>query len=99
MNRKSITLRIVFSIVVIALLIIPLTMIQSLISERQSYRDGAVKEINKSWAGSQVVAGPVLSVISEKWVTNQEGKKNLSQNKFHFLPENLSIESELIPET
>ncbi len=99
MNRKSITLRIVFSIVVMALLIIPLTMIQSLISERQSYRDGAVKEINKSWAGNQVVAGPVLSVISEKWVTNQEGKKNLSQNKFHFLPENLSIESELIPET
>ena len=99
MNRKSITLRIVFSIVVIALLIIPLTMIQSLITERQNYRDGAIKEINKSWAGSQVVAGPVLSVISEKWETNQDGKKSLSQNKFHFLPENLSIESELIPET
>ncbi len=99
MKKDSITLRIIFSIGVIVLLTIPLIMIQSLISERQSYRDGAVKEINKSWAGRQIVAGPVLSVISEKWATNQEGKKYLSQNKFHFLPENLSIESELIPET
>lgn len=99
MKKDSITLRIVFSIVVIVLLIIPLTMIQSLISERQSYRDDAIKEINKSWAGRQIVAGPVLSVINEQWVTNQEGKKYLSKSKIHFLPENLSIESELVPET
>ncbi|MCK9425909.1 MAG: cell envelope integrity protein CreD [Ignavibacteriaceae bacterium] len=99
MKRDSITLRIVLSIFVIGLLIIPLTMIQSLISERESYRDEVVKEINKSWAAKQVVAGPILTIINNKWVENEEGKKYLTQNNYHLLPENLKYETELIPET
>jgi len=99
MKRESITLRIIFCIGVIALLIIPLTMIQSLITERQNYRDGVVNEINKSWAASQVVAGPIFTIINEKWIENQEGKKYLSQNIYHLLPENLKYETELFPET
>lgn len=99
MKRDSITLRIVLSIFVIGLLIIPLAMIQSLISERESYRDEVVKEINKSWAAKQVVAGPILTIINEKWVENGERKKYLTQNNYHLLPENLKYEAELIPET
>lgn len=99
MKRDSITLRIVLSIFVIGLLIIPLAMIQSLISERESYRDEVVKDINKSWAAKQVVAGPVLTIINEKWVENGEGKKYLTQNNYHLLPEQLKYEAELIPET
>ena len=79
MKRDSITLRIVLSIFVIGLLIIPLAMIQSLISERESYRDEVVKEINKSWAAKQIVAGPILTITNEKWVENGEGKKYLTQ--------------------
>ena len=99
MKRDSITIRIVLSIFVIGMLIIPLAMIQSLISERESYRDEVVKDINKSWAAKQVVAGPVLTIINEKWVENGEGKKYLTQNNYHLLPEQLKYEAELIPET
>jgi len=99
MKRDSITLRIVLSIFVIGLLIIPLAMIQSLISERESYRDEVVKEINKSWAAKQIVAGPILTITNEKWVENGEGKKYLTQNNYHLLPELLKYEAELIPET
>lgn len=99
MKKDSITLRIIFSIGVIVLLIIPLTMIQSLITERRSYRDGVVSEINKNWAASQVVAGPILTIVNEKWVNDQEGKKYVSQYVYHLLPENLKYETELLPET
>jgi inner membrane protein len=99
MKKDSITLRIIFSIGVILLLIIPLTMLQFLITERQNYRNSAVYEINKSWAASQVVAGPILTIVNEKWLENQEGKKYLSQNIYHLLPENLKYETELFPET
>jgi len=99
MKKDSIILRIIISAVIIIILVIPLTMIQSLISDRQCYRNDAVAEINKSWAGSQTVAGPILSVISKEWTENQEGKKIFKQNKYFILPENLNIESEVFPET
>jgi len=99
MKKGSVIVRIIFSIGVIALLLIPLTMIQSLITERQKYRDEVVNEINKSWATSQVVAGPILTIINNRLVENQEGNKYLSRNNYHLLPENLKYEAELIPET
>ncbi len=99
MKKDSILLRIIFSIGVIVLLIVPLTMIQSLIHERQSYRNEVVNEINKSWADNQVVAGPILTIVNEKWIENREGKKYRTQNSYHLLPEKLEYEAELFPET
>jgi len=99
MIKNSIFLRIVLSIGVIVLLIVPLTMIQSLIHERQSYRNEVVTEINKSWADNQVVAGPILTILNEKWIENQDGKKYRAQNSYHLLPEKLEYEAELFPET
>jgi inner membrane protein len=99
MTKNSIFLRIVLSIGVIVLLIVPLTMIQSLIHERQSYRNEVVNEINKSWADNQVVAGPILTVVNEKWIENPDGKKFRAQNSYHLLPEKLEYEAELFPET
>lgn len=99
MKKDSIVLRLIISVGIIILLIIPLTMIQSLITERQNYRDTVVAEINQSWASEQTVAGPVLSILSKEWIENQEGKKILKQNKYHLLPENLNIETEVFPET
>jgi len=99
MKKGSVIVRIIFSIGVIALLLIPLTMIQSLITERQKYRDEVVNEVNKSWATSQVVAGPILTIINERLVENQEGIKYLTRNNYHLLPENIKYEAELIPET
>lgn len=99
MKKGSVIVRIIFTIGVIALLLIPLTMIQSLITERQNYRDEAVNEINKSWAGSQVVAGPILTIINESLLENRNGEKYLAQNNYNLLPENLKYETELFPET
>ena len=99
MKKDSIILRIIFSIGVIALLIIPLTMIKSLISERQNYRDEVVNEINKSWATSQIVGGPILTIVNERWIEKEEGKKYLTHNSYHLLPEILKYETEVFPET
>lgn len=98
MRKDSILLRIAISTVIILLLIIPLTMIQSLIKERQDNRNTVVKEINESWADSQIVAGPVLSIINNQWTKTQQGKSILKKNKYVLLPEILKIESKVIPE-
>ena len=98
MRKDSVILRIIIISVIIILLLIPLTMIQSLITERQSYRNEAVSEINQSWAGEQTIAGPVLSIISKEFTEKRDGREIIKQDKYHLLPENLNIESEVFPE-
>jgi inner membrane protein len=98
MVKNSILLRIIISAAIIIILIIPLTMIQSLITERQDNRKEVVKEINESWADSQVVAGPILSIVNNQWTDRKEGGKVLKKNKYVLLPEMLNIESKVFPE-
>lgn len=98
MKKDSIIIRIVISTFIILLLIIPLTMIQSLINERQANRQTVVKEISQNWADSQIVAGPILCFVKNQWGENSEGKKVLQKNKYYLLPEKLNIKSEVYPE-
>lgn len=98
MKKESVALRIILVGCLIILLLIPLWMIQFLISERQVYRNEAVKEIGKSWAGPQTIAGPLLTVITNQEIINKGGNKILTKKKNYFLPENLTIESKVIPE-
>ena len=98
MKKDSILIRIIISTVIILLLIIPLTMVQSLITERQKNRQTVVKEISQSWADSQIVAGPILSIVNNQWEENKEGKRVLQRNKYYLLPENLDIKSEVYPD-
>lgn len=98
MKKDSITVRIVIIIGIIVVLVIPLLMIQSLINERQEYRNKAENEIYKSWAGKQIAAGPILTVEKEFVNVNKEGDKIINRTFTNYLPEQLNIECELIPE-
>ncbi|MEJ2615776.1 MAG: cell envelope integrity protein CreD [Ignavibacteriaceae bacterium] len=98
MKKDSIIIRIVISTFIILLLIVPLTMIQSLITERQKNRQTVIKEISQSWADSQIVAGPILCLVKDQLKENREGKKVLQKNKYYLLPESLNIKSEVYPE-
>jgi inner membrane protein len=96
MKKESLTLRLVFIILLIFLLFIPLAMVQSLINERQNYRNEALKDIYSSWAREQIIAGPILTIESEIAKENKSGEKFITRK--HFLPDDLQINCELIPE-
>ncbi|MBU2493526.1 MAG: cell envelope integrity protein CreD [Bacteroidetes bacterium] len=98
MKKDSITIRILLILGIVVVLFVPLNMIQSLIIERQGYRNEAVQEIYKSWAGEQTVAGPILTVEKTFFSINKDGEKITTKNYTHYLPENLEIECELLPE-
>lgn len=98
MKKESIALRILIVGCLIVLLLIPLWMIHFLISERQGYRNEAVKEISKSWAGPQTIAGPLLTLVTNHEKIKKDGTKSLHPKRTFYLPENLSIETKVIPE-
>ncbi|MCU0344839.1 MAG: cell envelope integrity protein CreD, partial [Ignavibacterium sp.] len=98
MKKESITLRIIIIATIILLLLIPLFMIESLIDERQSYRNEAVQQVSKSWAGAQTIGGAILTVIKRKEKISENGNKFTVEKSYHYLPENLSYSTEIIPE-
>lgn len=98
MKKESIALRIILVGCLIVLLLIPLWMIQFIISERQVYRNEAVREISKSWAAPQVIAGPILTVVTNLDHKDKSGTKTQSKKRSFYLPENLSVEAKVVPE-
>jgi len=98
LRKESITLRIILIAAITIILLIPLFMIQSLIDDRQSYRNEAVREISKGWAGNQTVSGPVLTINYTKDIKDKDGKILTSGSRIIILPENLSYDVEIFPE-
>ena len=98
MKKESVALRIILIASIIILLIIPLLMVQSLITDRQIYRQEAVKEISKSWAGMQSIAGPMITISRKVEKTDSKGNKYFVIKDDYYLPETLKIDVEVIPE-
>jgi inner membrane protein len=98
MKKDSVALRIIFIAGIIIMLLIPLLMIQSLITDRQQYRFVAIQEISKSWAGAQTIAGPMITVTNKEEKEDKEGKKFFVTRSYHYLPENLKIDVDVTPE-
>jgi inner membrane protein len=98
MKKESAILRILLISAIVILLLVPNFMIQSLITERHQYRLDAINEIGKSWAGAQIVAGPVISLTKKKERKDKNGDIHFIKESSHYLPEKLEINAEVQPE-
>jgi len=98
MKRESVALRIILIASIIILLVVPLLMVQSLITDRQSYRQEAVNEISKSWAGEQSISGPIITVSQKEERVDSKGNKYFVIESDYFLPEKLKIDVDVVPE-
>ncbi len=96
--RKSIIIRIILVTILTLILLIPATMVQDLVHERQNRRDNAVLEVTEKWGQQQTIGGPILSVPYLYTWKNDSGKTFWSTGYAHFLPEKLNVEGELFPE-
>jgi inner membrane protein len=88
----------------ILLLMIPILMIDGMIEERQSLRDGVLDDIARSSSHSQKITGPLLVVPFRKtvreWKTHAKtGQRYLEEReeggRLYFLPERLAIRGEI----
>jgi inner membrane protein len=74
-------------------LMVPMTMVDSLVGERSTRRDEAVKEVGESWGGPQTVSGPVLVVpYTQTWI-DESGRAQSASGRAHFLPAELRIDA------
>ena len=77
-------------------------MVQDLIREREYRQEGAILEVSSKWGEDQTVIGLVLTVPYNTYnkVFEDDGDFKLVQTReyAHFLPEQLNIEGEVMPE-
>ena len=98
MKKESVALRVILIASIIIILIIPLLLVQSLITDRQEYRQEAVSEISKGWAGPQSIAGPIITVSRKVERVDNKGNKHFTTKIDNYLPESVIIDAEVIPE-
>lgn len=102
--RNSITIRLFTIGILILILLIPVSMIEGLIHERENRQEEAQKEISEKWGHRQTVKGPVLTVpydVYEKIYDKNEASqyRMVSTTHYaHFLPEKLNMKGSLLPE-
>jgi len=100
---NSISVKLVSIGILILIMLIPMTNIKSLISERAGRRSDAIQEVSEKWGNEQEIAGLILNIpyTYYYWVKGKEDENQLrSRIEFaHFLPESLIFEGEVKPDT
>jgi len=101
--RNSQLLRIVFIAVLAAVLLIPVGMIDGVISERQDRRLEAVREVTSIWGERQTLIGPLLIIPFQLKITENDKdgvtKTRTEVRHASFLPELLRTKGRLRCET
>ncbi|MBS4044028.1 MAG: cell envelope integrity protein CreD [Chitinophagaceae bacterium] len=90
-------------IIIALLLLIPTSMIESLIFERETTQREAISEVSSKWGEEQTISGPFISIPYTKYI--KEFSKKDSAEKLvavkdfiHILPNELSINGNINPE-
>ena len=78
-------------------LLIPTFYVQDLIKEREDRQKEAIAEVSSKWAGKQIITGPVL--VLPYWQHEVDTANRMSSKQLaYFLPDQLSIQSTVVPQ-
>ncbi len=100
--KNSITARMLVTGFLLLVLLIPLSFVQSLITERKFRQQEVIQEVNNKWGNNIIFSGPILKIpyktYSEERSFNQERKKYETkiQTTLHYaylFPDELDIQS------
>jgi inner membrane protein len=94
----SATFKLVTICVLILVLLVPTSMVKSLIYEREGRKEGVINEISEKWGREQTITGPVVSIPYLAHVKDEKGKVATITRYLHFLPDTVDIHSRITPE-
>lgn len=95
--RNSVMLKLITITVLVLLLLIPTSMITSIISEREMLNEMTVTDVSAKWAASQQINGPILTIpFTFEYKKDDEVVEGVRY--WHMLPKALSINGQVDPE-
>jgi inner membrane protein len=101
--KTNIYFKISAIIVIGLLLLIPTSMIENLIHERENTQQRAIYEVSSKWGEEQTLTGPFISVPYDRYVKQYSKKDSADiiikiKEYIHFLPSDLSVNGDVNPE-
>jgi len=79
------------------IMLIPATIVQVLIHEREQRREEAIKEVSEKWGQRQTISGPFLTVPYKKIIKDEKDRPVITTEYLYFLPDELMISATLEP--
>ena len=96
--RSSVLFRLGVIGVLVLLLLVPLSQVKGLVSERLHRAESAKKEVSSIWGGRQEIGGPVIVVPYRVHYVDAKGIAREVEQRARFLPDSLKISGKLLPE-
>lgn len=96
--RNSATIKILSIGIIVLILLIPTSMISSVMREREYRKDSVVQEISQKWGNSQTVTGPFITIPYKVFYKDEKDMVKYNLHHLNILPEVLNISGELDPE-
>lgn len=96
--KRSVTLKLISIFILMLLLLIPLSFVESMIQERQTLRQDAITEVSSKWGNYQEVYGPILTIPVSKRLAVEDAIKTI-RDEVHILPSDLDVKGEVMPKT
>jgi inner membrane protein len=101
--QRSLAIKLAAIGLLIGLLVVALSSIGRLVTERQGRRDAVIQDIARNSSREQLLTGPFLTVPYKKtvgeWRENDRGDRHLEEREvsgqLHFLPESFRLEGEV----
>jgi inner membrane protein len=95
---RSATVKLLVISMLALVLLIPACMVRSMIQEREMRRDEVLDDINAKWGRPQTIIGPAVSIPFKRYIEGENGKRIVTTDYLHLLPDEVDIQSELTPE-
>ena len=95
---NTVTFKLITICALILVLLVPTSMVTSLIHERKGRKQGVIDEINYKWGKAQKITGPVISVPYRHHIESKDGKVKTVTKYLHILPDTVDIKSQINPE-
>ena len=101
--KNNIYLKLGTIVFITLVLLIPTSMIRSLITEREATQNEAIKEVSSKWAEQQTISGPFVYIPYYRYVkevSSKDSAEKIVQVKdyLHILPSQLNISGNINPE-
>jgi inner membrane protein len=95
--KKSVTLKLITITILMLLLLIPASMVQSIIQEREQLNNQVSNEVSSKWAVQQQINGPILTIPILYEIEKEDETVTITKY-WNILPESLQIDGDVFPE-
>lgn len=96
--RESSSMKVTVIGFLVLVLLIPLAMIREVINDRLVNSQHSSREIMRAWGQRQTIGGPILVLPYKLEQITRHGERLNRDGEAYFLPRDLSIDAELVPE-